>query len=204
MIASLYRLSRRDIVDQKVTDDYSLHRIVYDLFPENVHDNGSRDFLYADKGGGYLERVILILSRRPPMEPKRGTIESREVPVSFLAHERYAFEVVANPSRRDGKTGKTIAVLGEEALRAWFEERSRSWGFAVDAERLQISRIGVQRFEHKGEGIVVHGRATFSGLLAVTDREVFVQSFENGIGRCRGFGFGLLQLRPVVGAVARA
>jgi CRISPR system Cascade subunit CasE len=198
MIASLYRLSRRDIAELRVRDDYSIHRIVYDLFPESgASSDGSRDFLYADKGGDTFGRLILILSRRPPREPRAGSVESREVPETFLQHDRYAFEVVLNPSRRDSKSSKTVAIRSMDELRAWFLGKSAGWGFAPQPERLAVSRIGVQSFEHKDEGRVIHGSATYSGILAVGDRHRFRESFECGIGRCRGFGFGLLQLRPV-------
>ena len=204
MIASLYHLSRDDISMLKVTDEYSLHRIVYDLFPERDGEKNSKGFLYVDKGGDFLGRIVLILSRRPPAIPVAGRIETREVPMTFLSHEHYAFEVVVNPSKRDSKSGKTIAIRGENELRKWFMEKSTAWGFSIDASRLEVSRIGIQTFEHKQDGIVIHARATFSGVLEVTDRSAFISSFESGIGRCRGFGFGLLQLKPIEWAYANA
>lgn len=204
MIASLYRLSCKDLTALKVTDEYSLHRIVYDLFPEREGGGKGRDFLYADKGGDFRERIVLVLSQRPPAEPMAGRIESREVTHSFLSHDRYAFEVVMNPSQRDSKTGKTIALRGENELRDWFARKSSAWGFSIDETRFEVSRIGVQSFEHKLEGTVVHARATFSGILEVIDRPAFIGSFESGIGRCRGFGFGLLQIRPIERASVKA
>lgn len=197
MIASVYRLSRNDITRLKVADDYSVHRIVYSLFPESGRERAERDFLYVDKGGDFHERTILILSRRHPAEPKAGSVESREVPERFLSHNNYAFEVVMNPTRRDAKTTKMVTVRGQEKLRAWFASKTAAWGFSADENRLSISRIGTQRFEHKGDGMIVHATATYSGILRVTDRTKLTASFENGIGRCRGFGFGLLQIRPV-------
>lgn len=204
MIASLYHLSREDLSMLKVTDEYSLHRIVYDLFPERDRGKNGRDFLYADKGGDFHGRIVLILSRRPPAIPSAGRIETREVPTTFLSYKRYAFEVVINPSKRDSKSGKTIAIRGENELRKWFVEKSPTWGFSIDATQLEVLRIGVQTFEHKQDGIIIHARATFSGILEVTDRPTFIGSFEGGIGRCRGFGFGLLQLQPVERAHANA
>jgi CRISPR system Cascade subunit CasE len=38
--------------------------------------------------------------------------------------------------------------------------------------------------------------ARFDGLLRVTDLEKFTHAVENGIGKARGFGFGLLSLAP--------
>lgn len=38
--------------------------------------------------------------------------------------------------------------------------------------------------------------ARFDGTLALTDAEVFARAVENGIGKARGFGFGLLSVAP--------
>ena len=85
MIASLYRLSRKDLSALKVTDEYSLHRIVYDLFPERESGDNGRDFLYADKGGDFRERIILVLSCRPPASNpwQAGSNRARLRRVSF-------------------------------------------------------------------------------------------------------------------------
>jgi CRISPR system Cascade subunit CasE len=45
--------------------------------------------------------------------------------------------------------------------------------------------------------LVTHGSATLKGELYVTDSEQFKQSFRQGIGRGRAFGFGLLQIVPL-------
>ena len=39
--------------------------------------------------------------------------------------------------------------------------------------------------------------ARFDGTLAVADAEKFANAIENGIGKARGFGFGLLSVAPV-------
>lgn len=200
MIATLYRLSRQDVAKLKVTDAYSIHRIVYDLFPGSGNQEEGRAFLYADKGGDFFSRTILIVSKSLPGEPAAGSLESREVPAGFLSHERYAFEVVMNPSKRDAKTSKTVAIRGQEELRQWFIGKSECWGFSPELDHLIVSRVGIQSFDHKHDGTVTQGMATFSGILTVSDREKFNASFEKGIGRCRGFGFGLLQLRPIATA----
>jgi len=56
--------------------------------------------------------------------------------------------------------------------------------------------MSVQTFKKDGQ-TVTHGSATLKGELLVTDREQFNQSFRQGIGRGRAFGFGLLQIVPL-------
>jgi CRISPR system Cascade subunit CasE len=201
MIASVYRLSRQEVKELRITDGYSIHRIVYDLFPESrisgPENEKGKGFLFVDKGGDYSGRQILILSDRSPQTPAQGTIESKTVPQSFLACIRYAFEVVMNPTKRDAKSGKTVAIIGTEPLLAWFISKSPKWGFRVDEKRLQVNQVGVQKFAHKSGKTITQSTATFKGILTVLDRDLFKRSFEGGIGRGRGFGFGLLQIVPL-------
>lgn len=200
MIASVLTLNRAECQTLKVTDAYSVHRVVYSLFP--AQEGQTRDFLYADKGGDFHGRKILILSQRSPNLLPLGHVESKEIPSAFLAHSVYGFEVRMNPTKRDKTSGKTISVKGKDALLSWFCDKApKHYGFEVlkDSQGtplVQVQGIGVQRFDKDG-AMVVHGEATFIGKLLVVDQESFKKAFEEGMGRAKGFGFGLLQLIPL-------
>lgn len=203
MHASVLRLSRGDVKALKITDAYSLHRVVYDLF-DDVRSEQQKQasvtsgILYADKGGDFNSRLILMLADRPPNPaPAFGEVESKIIGEQFLQHNRYAFEVTVNPGKRDNQSGKIVAVRGREAIAEWFIDRGeKSWGFKVNPNNLQIEKMSVQTFK-KDSQTVTHGSATLKGELQVTDREQFSQSFRQGIGRGRAFGFGLLQIVPL-------
>jgi CRISPR system Cascade subunit CasE len=201
--ASVLRLSRTDVKVLGVKDAYALHRVVYGLF-EDVRSDGEKQasvssgILYADKGGDFHWRQILMLSnRRPHATPQFGEVHTRDVPSSFMAHERYAFDITLNPGRRDKQSGKIVPVRGREGIEQWFRERApKSWGFSVNPGNLQTGQMSVQTFEKEGKTIT-HGSATLKGELRVVDRDRFIQSFTQGIGRGRAFGFGLLQIVPL-------
>ena len=195
MIASAIKLNRADCKALDIKDAYSIHRIVYSLFPKQ--DNETRDFLFADKGGDWNCRQVLILSERKPASPEFGEIESREIPESFLLWENYGFEVIVNPTQRNGPSKKTTPIRGMENLHKWFIRKAPALGFEVEPESLQVTGIGVKRFDKNKEERITHGSATFIGKLRVTDRQAFVKSFKLGIGRAKGFGFGLLQIVPI-------
>jgi CRISPR system Cascade subunit CasE len=192
MVASVLKLSRSDCKALKITDTYSIHRVVYDLFPGDA-----RDFLFADKGGDFNSRQILILSERNPEIPNYGEIQSKKIPDGFLENEHYGFEVTLNPTKRDKKTGKIIAILGRENLHQWFLKKAPLLGFEINAENLEIRYTGVQTFDLGDGKIVTHNSASFVGKLKVTDRAKFKDSFQKGIGRAKGFGFGLFQIIPL-------
>lgn len=200
MILSVLHLSREDFQkikneNLKVFDTYTIHKIVYSLFPKE--DNETRSFLFAYKGGNRNERRILILSKNQPVQPEIGTIESKEIPAAFLEHEYYGFEVMINPVKRDSKTGKIVPIRTHEEIMSWFIEKSGSYGFEIMPDSLSVSDTHVLQFT-KDEKNVVLGKAKCVGRLHVTDRALFIKAFENGLGKGKAFGFGLLQIIPLI------
>lgn len=202
MIASVLRLSRQDCKALEIKDAYGIHKAVYSLFPKM--NEQSRDFLYADQGGDFHQRQVLILSRRAPEIPEFGQVESKRIAKDFLQHDLYGFTLRINPTKRDKTSGKTIAIRGNaekgvtdrQALHDWFVQKAPTWGFEVDPACLQIQDLGIQEID-KGSVKLTHGYAVFLGQLKVLDREKFIHSFENGIGRAKSFGFGLFQIVPL-------
>jgi CRISPR system Cascade subunit CasE len=206
LYASVLHLDRRAVKSLKITDPYSVHRVVYSLFEDirsdpDKHGSTSSGIVYADQGGDFHSRKILILSNRLPAIPEKrecGRVESREIPPDFLNADRYRFTTTVNPCRRNNATGKLVPVKGRDAIAAWFCRRGQeSWGFEVVENRLQVDRVEVLRFSGKNGRRITIARATLQGMLRVTDRPRFQQSFARGIGRGRAFGCGLLQIVPL-------
>lgn len=207
MIASVLHLDRAAIQALKVTDPYSLHRVVYGLYPD-VRDEAAKagstasGILWADQGGDMRGRKILLLANREPAPQAQGghgEVQSRPIADGFLQHQRYRFKVIINPTKRENQSGKLVPVKGREAVAAWFTERAQSsWGFSLAPEHLQVDRIEVLQFKDKAQRPVTLAQAHISGELQVLDRAQFQKSFTQGIGRGRAFGCGLLQIVPVL------
>lgn len=207
MIASVLHLDRKAVKALRITDPYSLHRVVYSLYedvrnPDEKHASRASGILFADQGGDFNGRKILLLADRMPsdsIEGQHGQVQSKPISEAFLGHQHYCFKIVVNPTRRDSASGKLIPVKGREAIAAWFCERAQqSWGFDVAAEHLQVDRVEVQQFKDKYQRVVTLAQAHLQGQLKVSDRAQFYSSFAQGVGRGRAFGCGLLQIVPVL------
>lgn len=205
LIASVLRLDRAAIKALRITDPYSLHRVVYGLYSD-VRDAAAKaghepsGILHADQGGDFHSRQVLMLADRAPADHAEGgfgEVHSKVIPIDFLDHAHYRFKVIVNPTRRDRASRKLLPVKGRDAVAAWFAERGlASWGFRV-AEHLQVDRIDVLHFKDKAQRAVTLAQAHVQGQLEVTDQESFRHSFASGIGRGRSFGCGLLQIVPI-------
>jgi CRISPR system Cascade subunit CasE len=201
--ASVLRLTRNDIKTLQIKDAYSLHKAVYGLFEDTRTDQDkqaseSSGILWADKGGDFHSRQILMLSNRKPHQtPQFGEVESKIIKPDFVEHSHYGFEVIINPSKRSKQTKKIEALRKRDEIALWAIERAqKSWGFEIDPNHLQIQINPVLQFVKSGKTIT-HGSATLKGELKVTDQAQFSQSFKHGIGRGKAFGFGLLQIVPL-------
>jgi CRISPR-associated protein Cas6/Cse3/CasE, subtype I-E/ECOLI len=201
---SALRLDRAAVKALKITDTYSLHRVVYGLFDDvrSEEDKLRSDpsgIQWVDKGGDRHYRNILILSNRPPRDPEYGNVETKILPPAFLSHQHYRFTVTVSPGRRNNQSRKIVPVKGREAIAAWFTERAAdSWGFTVDPARLQVDAVNVQQFQGKAQHQITLQQATLSGYLTVSDSDAFKVIFSKGLGRGRSFGCGLLQIVPVI------
>ncbi|MBI9094963.1 MAG: type I-E CRISPR-associated protein Cas6/Cse3/CasE [Sphaerochaeta sp.] len=173
-------------------DGYSLHVLIYSLFPGN-----ERDFLYYDYGMGNSGRTILIKSHSSPLVPEVGSLESKRVAPEFYSHDRYGFQVLVNPVIKRKGNSSLVPVRGDKAIREWIFDRQESWGFSVDWNSLELEEKSVLVIP-KGENRLVFNRYLLRGSLFVLDRANFLESCERGIGRGKAFGFGMLQIRPLL------
>lgn len=194
------RLEKGEAVRLRLYDTYSWHQQLWRAFPER--DAQARDFLFRvdDMRGSFR---VLLLSPEAPAQPDWGTWEVKAVAQGFLDHQRYLFQVRANPTvkrvvRDDAgerkRNGRRTGIYGPEDLHAWMERKASQSGF----EMLEYSAgPATQSFFVKDRRRGKHIAVDFEGMLRVLDRNAFRKAFDTGIGPAKAFGFGLLMLQPV-------
>jgi CRISPR system Cascade subunit CasE len=186
---------------------YEWHNLSWTFFPDKKEED-KRDFLTRLDVSEHEFRFT-ILSEQKPCKPNSGIAacwKEREVPKSFYQKTQYLFKIFANPtktlSRRDPKgnkkkNGSHYAITRREELRTWFLQKSEQNGFRVLNEpELEISPPVFHNLYRKNDEGVLVG-VEFKGSLEVTDRSKFIKVAHEGIGRARGFGFGMLVLKPI-------
>jgi CRISPR system Cascade subunit CasE len=206
MFASVLNLDRKAVKHLKIKDPYAIHRVVYSLFDDvrssDEKKTGARGsgIVYADQGGTYHGRQILMVSDRMPashVEGCYGSVETKEIAPAFLDYEAYRFKVIMNPCIRDNKTRRLVPIKTREAIMQWFMDKSaQNWGFLAETRHLQVNKIEVLQFKAKDQNLITLSKATLEGVLQVVDKQKFSTAFQQGIGRGRAFGCGLLQIVP--------
>ncbi|CAI1840459.1 MULTISPECIES: type I-E CRISPR-associated protein Cas6/Cse3/CasE [Serratia] len=207
LFASALHLDRAAVKALKMTDAYSLHRVVYSLFTDERTEAEKQSHIasgivYADQGGDFYSRKVLIVSDRQPatqVDGQYGKVISKPISDAFLANSNYRFKVQVNPVRKDKQSGKRVAVKGRSDIAQWFLQRAaNSWGFEVAPQTLQVDSIEVLQFQDKVGRQVTLGKAHIQGQFTVTNLQQFHNSFKHGIGKGRAFGCGLLQIVPII------
>jgi len=193
-------LSRKQIDHQtaaqhQLTDSYAWHKALWKAFPETEN----RNFLFRveNHSNGFM---VYLLSEKKPINLDWGIWESKVVSEAFLTHSCYRFQLCANPTVKrkiEGrKNGTRTAICDADELKTWLLRKAEQSGFSIDESALQISPPINQPFRKNGK-IGNHKRVEFQGVLNVIRPDLFKETFKNGIGSAKAFGFGLLVLQPV-------
>ncbi len=193
MYLSKWTLRKDEILANRLYDDYRIHQVVYSLFPLE----GERHFLYSVISQNFSTLAILVQSESEPVVPEFGKFEVKTVPDNYFDSNKYLFQVKFSPVIQSAD-GKNIPVKSEPELIKWLKAREEGWGIKFDYERILKVGDGTMVMKQKGNSKkVTVSYVELTGLLSVVDRERFLKTVALGIGRSKGFGFGLLQLKPI-------
>ena len=197
-------------------DPAAFHRLVWRMFSDSPQRQ--RDFLYRLEG-----RMAYAVSAREPLD-RDGIwrVQPKPYTPSLKRGQRLRFSLRANPivSRRDDKgrqhrydvvmdykkrelQDKEIprhewpsqAAMAQKAATAWLQKRAGSNGFGVEPGQVLVQGYHQIRFSKKGHKVSL-ASLELCGQLTVLEPEAFRKALYGGIGPAKGYGFGLLLVRP--------
>jgi len=201
----------------KIDDNYSWHKKAWSMFEQHA-DLKERNFKSERNKGPtpFLSRYIqksshaelLILSKYQPLQPDWCTSDQWQliqIDETYLSQASYFFDLYANPTKsvkkldENGeytKNGKRLTLMDKVSQREWLIRKGNNHGFQlVDKIPLRIDKPVCHSFKRKGER-GLHVGVRFQGALSVVERDLFQKAFHEGIGSAKGFGFGMLMIKP--------
>ncbi len=117
--------------------------------------------------------------------------------------QRWSFRVTANPVHRvrdpaHPERGHVRAHVTAHQQMAWLLSRAPAAGFEVARTEqghdcVEVKDRQVLSFRRQGATVTL-ARATFTGMLAVTDPVLLRRVLTSGLGRAKAYGCGLLTL----------
>ena len=188
---------------------YDLHRFVYGI----VQPSPRRDrILYrlesrADRFG--IPRPAVLIQHSQELNPKLNVDQYRFADLEYtkvnmaIRPGTYRFRLRANPVKSipsdvKGVRGTRRGLASDEERRDWLVDRFNKHGIEVAAVDVvsepfvEFPKSGV-----RGRGNVAIAGVMYNGVVDVHDPERAASIIKNGIGRARGFGYGLISLAPV-------
>jgi CRISPR system Cascade subunit CasE len=77
----------------------------------------------------------------------------------------------------------------------WLEERAERFGFHVEGLNIDGYRQH-KLYKRRSKTPITFSTLDFDGILTVTDSGLLTQTLFNGLGPAKGFGCGLLLVKP--------
>lgn len=221
MYFSRIRMTRNALPEVLTGSEYALHRAVWSLFADRP--DRERDFLYRRTETAGLPE-FLCLSARPPLARDGFAVQTKPFAPKLRQGLALDFAVRVNPVRTEWVNGhqkrhdvvmdhkKKLeaqgvqkkdrpreSVLAQQAGAAWFLARAERLGVEVEADTLRAEGYSLLDFTKTGRGERRRVRLAtldISGVLVVRDPALLEQALRQGVGPAKGFGCGLLLLKP--------
>ncbi|NMC28004.1 MAG: type I-E CRISPR-associated protein Cas6/Cse3/CasE [Syntrophomonadaceae bacterium] len=179
----------------------SERNILYRIFPMD----GSKIILYIQSSeepdiGKWASKGQLIMESFDHL----GVKEIPDPVQLFNKGMLLDFDLLASPCKKTGsplkeerlqgncKNGRRAMLRTSEERIAWLKRRAEHGGFSV-LTAWEAGSVSVVGSNNKGDSIKLTG-IRFRGTLAVTDVEVFSNTFQMGIGPGKAYGYGLLMV----------
>ncbi|MFQ6485744.1 type I-E CRISPR-associated protein Cas6/Cse3/CasE [Brachybacterium epidermidis] len=200
-----------------LTNAQVMHAAVLSCFPPDISTDTARVLWRIDQGENAFTLYITgpeapdlrVIVEQAGWSTRPGqTTDYRPFLDRITAGQEWRFRLSANPVKSipgaAGSRGRVVPHVTRAHQAEWLTQRSGKHGFEIlrhpeeNAEAMiAVTRTEDLRFERAGATRPVSiRRAQFDGGLRVTDAELLRRALQQGIGRSRAYGCGLLTLAP--------
>nr|WP_321497766.1 type I-E CRISPR-associated protein Cas6/Cse3/CasE [uncultured Methanolobus sp.] len=201
---------------------YNIHRLVWSLFSKGPNDE--RSFLYRQESDGTVPKFYIVSENEPDDESGLWDINIKSYDPVLRSGQELSFSLRGNPivSKRD-KNGKqhrhdvvmdekfrmkkensgkdydvNISEIVQQKGVEWLQKKAEASGFSIEKEQVRADGYCNHKFyKPNGKHNISFNTIDFTGVLTVTDPEMFKKVLFEGIGPAKGFGCGLLMVRLV-------
>lgn len=204
MYRSQLRLDRRNpSVRQALGNCGDMHRNLMKAFDIPDHTPNAREsllLLYRLMEQGNQLQLYVMSNEMPDWARVKGVEPLSEVLCVDSLKDKleegnlFRFSLFAAPTkkiRREGKLSGRVYLRNPEERTGWLARHAASGGF----ELLSCREIAEKQVSGRKSGCEIHYTGVlFDGVLRITDRERFWQTYCAGIGAGKAYGLGMLMI----------
>ncbi len=180
---------------KKLNDIYSMHQQLWKGFVGRQN----RDFLFRVEYQRRQCKIILVQSVNKPQwdcifSPSEYMVKSYDPVFNTSNSFHFLINLSATVSKSNGPGRQPTRIpIPWNQYEQWFCDKGKNNGFDV----ITVSRIGdLYVSSRKKKELSIAGQK-LTGVLKVTDPEIFHDAYRKGIGRGKAFGFGMLSLKRI-------
>jgi CRISPR system Cascade subunit CasE len=197
---------------------YTVHQSIWRLFSD--HNDRRRDFLYRLEQSKGRPLVYTVSEREPDRKQDFWFVETKRYEPKISKGLHLAFLLRANPirSKRDAEDKqhrhdvimeaktrlrgqddkKPLATLTQEEGSNWLSSRAERFGFKFFPQQVRVDGYQQHRFFKRKDGRqICLSTVELSGMLTVTDPQLFLEALYKGVGPAKAFGCGLMLVRRI-------
>ncbi|MCJ2543329.1 type I-E CRISPR-associated protein Cas6/Cse3/CasE [Thermostichus vulcanus] len=188
-------------VYRDLSNAHAFHQRIMNGFPDQPTETPRSDWhiLYRQEPDSYK---VLVQSA---IEPDWSCLPDRYLecnvkvkrfdlnPARWREGQLFQFRLRANPSKRDKQTHKIVGFYRREDQLAWLARKGKNYGFSLMSVDAIPSANVFAKKKNDQAPIRIH-TVLFEGVLQVVEPTALVKAVQQGIGRGRSYGCGLLSL----------
>jgi len=200
MYLSKLVLNGRNVQVQKdLSNAHKFHQRMMQAFPDEQRDRPREDWNVLFRQEVDSDVVLVQSSIEPDwLRLSQGYLISHaakawDVQADQLVDRVFQFRLKANPSKRDNQTRKTIGLFHRPDQLAWLERQGERCGFRLRGVDV-IPSPNVFGLKGNGSSPIRMTTALYQGVLEVTEPRIFLTAIQQGIGRGKSYGCGLLSI----------
>ncbi|MER3435877.1 MAG: type I-E CRISPR-associated protein Cas6/Cse3/CasE [Leptolyngbya sp. ERB_1_1] len=208
MYLSKLVLNGRDrTVQADLSNAHKLHQRIMQAFPDEQREHSvERSYRPRDDWNILFRQevendVVLVQSeiepdwsKLPPRYLVNQAVKAWDLEATqFSAGRVFRFRLRANPSKRDNQTRKTIGLFHRPDQLAWLGRQAKRCGFQPHGVDV-IPSPNIYGFKGDGSSAIRISTALYQGILEVTDPLPLLTAIQQGIGRGKSYGCGLLSI----------
>lgn len=195
-----------------LTNPEAMHAAVRSAFPPDIDTGDARVLWRVDSQGD--EHTLYVVGpekpdalhiieqagwdTRPPQSADYQRFQD-----SLVKGQKWRFGLVANPvsskAGERGTRGRIVAHITTEQQLAWLAQRGEAAGYRLLDDAAVVGRERLSFHQRKGDTKrrISLSTVRFAGSLEVTDAVALRATLNQGLGRARAYGCGLLTLAQI-------
>ena len=202
MYLSKFHLDIRNVMMRKcLADCQIMHRSVQRLFHCRREESGTLYRVDTQRLNIYIySKCAPDITDIPEGMELLGVKNLQGLEDALQKGRCFQFDVLAVPAkkvpRREGNSQRRYLQTAEERA-AWLRRKGEQYGFGVLYMQEGKTDIAIGKHDEAHGGRMKDKAVLFQGVLKITQRDLFCECWQNGLGPGKAYGRGMLLLKAV-------